>query len=75
MDSVIDLDKLKKARGLRSLSDVAKEVNLTRQQIWNYENGTSEPPISVLMKLAHLYGVKIQDLVVQKNLSHVSNSA
>lgn len=68
MDSVIDLEQLKKARGLRSLNDVGKAVGLSRQQIWNYENGDSEPPLSVLIKLADLYGVKVEKLINQKNL-------
>jgi HTH-type transcriptional regulator, competence development regulator len=67
MDSVIDTEQLKKARGLRSLNDVAKELGVTRQQVWNYEKGTSEPPLSVLMKLADLYGVRVEKLIRQKN--------
>lgn len=69
MDSVIDLEQLKKARGLRSLNDVGKEVGLTRQQIWNYENGESEPPLSVLIKLADLYGIRVEKLIYQKNFA------
>lgn len=69
MDSVIDLEKLKKARGMRSQSDVAKALGLSRQQIWNYENGTSEPPLSILIKLAELYGIRVETLIVQKNLA------
>lgn len=71
MDTVLDLEKLKKARGLRSLSSVAKEIGLTRQQIWNYENGVSEPPFSVILKLANLYGIKVRDIVSEKNLALV----
>jgi transcriptional regulator with XRE-family HTH domain len=73
MDSVIDLEQLKKARGLRSLSEVAKAIGLTRQQVWNYEKGVSEPPISVLFKLSTLYGVRVERLLNQKNLTETSN--
>lgn len=73
MDSVIDLEQLKKARGLRSLNDVSKAVGLSRQQIWHYENGLSEPPVSVLMKLANLYGVRVEKLLSQKSLPETSN--
>ena len=73
MDSAIDLEQLKKARGLRSQSEVAREVGVTRQQIWNYENGASEPPLSVLLRLANLYGVKVEKLIAQKNLASTSN--
>lgn len=73
MDSVIDLDRLKQARGLRSLSEVSKAIGVSRQQVWHYENGMSEPPISVLMKLANLYGVRVEKLIAQKNLVEPSN--
>lgn len=73
MDTAIDLERLKKARGLRSQSEVAKAVGVSRQQIWHYENGISEPPLSVLIKLANLYGIKLQEVVNQKNLQNSSN--
>jgi transcriptional regulator with XRE-family HTH domain len=66
MESVIDLDQLKKARGIRSLNEVATELGLTRQQVWNYEKGVSEPPVSVLVKLARLYGVRVEQLLTKK---------
>lgn len=66
MDSVIDLEQLKKARGLRSQSGVAKELGITRQQVWNYENGESEPPLKVLVKMADLYGIRVEQLLAQK---------
>ena len=72
MSSVIDLEQLKKARGLRSQSDVAKELGVTRQQVWNYEKGESEPPLKVLMKMADLYGVRLEKLLAQKNLPEQS---
>jgi transcriptional regulator with XRE-family HTH domain len=72
MDSVIDLEQLKKARGLRSQSDVAKQLGITRQQVWNYEKGESEPPLKVLMKMADLYGIRVEKLLAQKNLSEQS---
>jgi transcriptional regulator with XRE-family HTH domain len=64
--------QLKKARGLRSQSDVAKQLGITRQQVWNYEKGESEPPLKVLMKMADLYGIRVEKLLAQKNLSEQS---
>lgn len=63
MESPINLDKLIKARGTRSRTEVAKELGLTRQQIWNYEKGLSEPPMSVLCKLVQFYGVRLTDVI------------
>lgn len=73
MSTVIDLEQLKKARGLRSLNEVSKAIGLSRQQVWHYENGVSEPPISVLIKLADLYGIRVEKLITQKNLAKQSN--
>lgn len=73
MASAIDREQLKKARGLRSLSDVGSAIGVSRQQVWNYENGTSEPPLTVLVKLANLYGVRVEKLIVQKNLAEISS--
>lgn len=69
MKSVLDGEQLKKARGLRTISDVAKALGLTRQQVWNYERGNSEPPVNVLIKMADLYGVRVEKLLPQKNLA------
>lgn len=74
MDNSIDLEQLKKARGLRSVSEVGAVIGVSRQQIWNYENGVSEPPLSVLIKLADLYGVRVEKLIRQKNLASSSST-
>lgn len=69
MDTVINREALKQARGLRSVSDVAKEIGVTRQQIWQYEAGKTVPSLSVLVRLANLYGIGIEKLIDQKNLA------
>ena len=73
MDSAIDIAQLKKARGLRSQTEVAAALGVSRQQIWNYEKGISEPPISVLVRMAQLYGIRVEKLIIQKNLADTSN--
>lgn len=73
VNDVINLEKLIEARGDRSRSSVAKALGITRQQIWNYETGSSEPPVSVLCALAELYGVQISEFVQQKNFSMALN--
>lgn len=65
---VIDTEKLKELRGNRSLQDVAEVVGVTKQQIWNYENGISDPPLDKLIKLLAFYGVNFQDVVKEKFL-------
>lgn len=66
---VISPEKLEKARGNRSRSAVAKAVGVTRQQIWHYENGVSEPPLSTLSKLLFLYDVRFEDVIDEKNFA------
>lgn len=73
MENVINLDNLKKARGSRSRLEVAIELGVTRQQIYNYEKGLSEPPMSVLCKLVKLYGVSLREVLNEKFLSESLN--
>lgn len=63
---VIDPEKLTKARGVRSRTAVAKELGISRQQIWYYEKGKSEPPLSILSKMLFLYNVKFEDVIDEK---------
>lgn len=58
----VDPARLKEARGDRSPSAVAREVGVTRQQIWNYENGHSAPSGDIVARLCRLYGVDIEQL-------------
>lgn len=58
----IDPQKLKAARGERGLTEVARIVGISKQQLWNYENGFSELPAATIAKLCLLYQVPIEDL-------------
>ena len=69
----INLDNLKKARGLRSAASVAKQLNISKQQLWNYENGLSDMPVRMLVRIANLYGVNAQELINQNKAQKVSN--
>lgn len=71
--NVINTKRLTKARGKMSRSAVAAELGVSRQQIWNYENGVSEPPLSVLFELARIYKTDPQDFIVQKNFARASS--
>lgn len=73
MTDTINTDNLIKARGLRSAASVAKALDISKQQLWNYENGKSAPPVAMLIKLSNLYGVTVQDLVNQDKSTEVSN--
>ncbi len=50
-----------------SQEELATQVGLNRGNIASYENGTAEPKICNLLKIAHLFGISIADLT-QKEL-------
>jgi predicted transcriptional regulator len=58
----IDPAKLRAARGDRSIASVAREIGISRQQLWNYENDLAAVSANVIARLCHLYGVQITDL-------------
>ncbi len=48
-----------------SQEDLSAKVGLNRGNIASYENGTAEPKICSLLKIAHVYGLSIVDLVLR----------
>ncbi|PGE00065.1 helix-turn-helix domain-containing protein [Bacillus pseudomycoides] len=55
------LKKLRKSRSLRQ-ADLAHELNLSRSQINNYENGFSEPDLTTMFRLASYFNVSLDVL-------------
>lgn len=55
------LKKLRKSRSLRQ-ADLAHELNLSRSQINNYENGFSEPDLTTMFRLASYFNVTLDVL-------------
>jgi transcriptional regulator with XRE-family HTH domain len=58
-------DNIRNLRKLRNWSqgELAENVGLNRGNIASYEKGTAEPKICNLLKIAHLFGVSILDLL------------
>ena len=52
----------RKKSGL-SQSQLAKKLNVSQQSISQWENGTREPSIEMLKKLAEIFGCTIDELV------------
>lgn len=44
-------------------TELAKKVHLSRTAISNYESGRMEPSIQVLIKLAEIFGVTVDELI------------
>lgn len=62
----LDGDKLRAARGARSMAEVGKVLGVTRQQIHWYEKGKCLPPVDKLLLMLQLYKVKFESLLSVK---------
>lgn len=47
-------------------AEVAKEMDVTQPSVSFWESGTSNPRVSVLFKLAALYGVTVDELLKEE---------
>ncbi|MBQ8792083.1 MAG: helix-turn-helix transcriptional regulator [Clostridia bacterium] len=61
----MNLKDLRKNKGLTQ-QDLANELGISRMKYNHYELGNSEPNISMLIKLADLYKVTLDELVGHK---------
>ncbi len=57
------LSEIRIARGF-SAKDVAKLINVAPNTLSQYENGVCEPSIDTLAKLAEIYNVNIENIVI-----------
>lgn len=64
----IDPGKLRAARGCRKLSEVARIVGVSKQNLWNYENGHNQMSAATLAKLCILYKTPIEKLTTADEL-------
>ena len=62
------LRELRKTRKL-SQKEVAGKLNIPATTYNTYESGRSEPPIEILVRLSHLYGMPI-DMIVQRDRTY-----
>ena len=64
------LQELRKARKL-SQKEVAAHLNIPATTYNTYESGRTEPPIEILVRLSHLYGMPI-DIIVQRDRTYTT---
>lgn len=57
-----NIKKIRKERNLTQ-DDLAARLHCTRQTISNYENGKSEPNIALLVEIANVLEVEVNDLI------------
>ena len=62
------LRELRKSKKL-SQKEVAAELKIPATTYNTYESGRTEPPIEILVRLSHLYGIPT-DLIVQRNRTY-----
>lgn len=65
MDFCTNMRRLRKAKHI-SQSVIAEKLNVSQRTISHYENGTCQPSIEGLIKLADLLEVSIDELVGHK---------
>lgn len=56
------LSRLRKDRDMTQ-SDLAEKLNLTRQAISKYETGDSFPDVSILVEIANIFHITLDDLI------------
>ena len=56
-DKTLLPERMKIARGAVSQSDVSRNLDIPQNTYSRYETGASEPPLALLFKIAHLFGV------------------
>lgn len=59
------MEKLKTLRMTAGWSQefVARQLGVSRNTVKNWEDGTTEPSISMAVKIAKLFGVKLEELL------------
>lgn len=66
-----NIKKFRVAKGWTQ-EELADKVGLSKNGLWNYENGKREVGIDTLDKIAEALGIKISELIEESNVSVVS---
>ena len=54
--------RLRDLRGNKTMEEVANELNITRQAIYNYENDIRVPKDEIKIKLSEYYNKSVQEI-------------
>ncbi|MFC0188200.1 helix-turn-helix domain-containing protein [Fictibacillus aquaticus] len=60
--------RLKKLRGKRTQEDIAQMIGISRPRYSHYETGRSEPDHETLQKMANLFGVSTDYLLIGSDI-------
>lgn len=67
-----NLKVLRKAKGLTQ-EELGKKLGKTKTAVASWENGTSLPPVDVVMKMAKIYGTTMDKICCEDAYSSVSD--
>jgi len=67
------LRELRENQGMTQ-NDLSELLNVSRQSIGGYENGTTEPPIDIVIKIAYKFNVSCDYLLGCTNKKYSFNS-
>lgn len=67
---LVDTVRLVEARGDRKAAHVAEDVGVSRQRMCDWESGRKRMPLSILKKVADLYGKPV-DHFLNKNFAEI----
>ncbi|WP_304341528.1 helix-turn-helix domain-containing protein [Metaclostridioides mangenotii] len=63
-------NNIKRIRGHKRLTqeDLANKVGITKNALYNYENGRSEPNHKIINKLAQVLDVQVEDIMTSRDI-------
>lgn len=61
---LVDNMRYLRAKAGRSQQQLADSLGITRTRYSKYEYGMAEPPIVLLLKIAHYYGLSVDELLL-----------
>lgn len=65
-DAVAVGKRLRRIRGVRTRSGVARETGISVTTLQGYENGTRKPKAENMVRLANYYGTSVQHLFFEE---------
>ncbi len=66
-------EKIKRIRKWKGMTqqEVADKLRVSRSCVANYENGSREPDLAIVRKLAEFYDVRVEDLMGNKTVRNM----
>lgn len=69
-----NIKEIRMSRGM-SASQVARELDISRQAFYNYESGKREADYETLLKLGELFNCSVEELITKRKSSQDENAS